>query len=120
MDLHGRQLIGGGLGGSSTTTFRGANPATGEALEPAFHEASAADVDAACGLAGQAASQMQKRPPKDRAALLRAIAEQIVALGDDLIVRAMSESGLPRPRLEGERGRTVGQLKLFADMVDEG
>src|SRR5215212_1657968 len=120
MDLHGQQLIGGGSAGGSTPEFRGANPATGEPLEPAFYEASAADVDAACGLARQAAPQLQKRTPKDRAALLRAIAEQIVALGDDLITRAMAESGLPRPRLEGERGRTVGQLKLFAEVVDEG
>src|SRR3546814_431282 len=32
----------------------------------------------------------------------------------------MTESGLPRARLEGERGRTVGQLRLFADVVRKG
>jgi 2,5-dioxopentanoate dehydrogenase len=32
----------------------------------------------------------------------------------------MRESGLPRGRLEGERGRTVGQLRLFAEVVREG
>ncbi|PMV39444.1 aldehyde dehydrogenase (NADP(+)), partial [Pseudomonas sp. FW305-3-2-15-C-LB1] len=31
-----------------------------------------------------------------------------------------AESGLPRARLEGERGRTVGQLKLFAQVVRQG
>ncbi len=36
-----------------------------------------------------------------------------MAIGDDLIQAAMRESGLPRARLEGERGRTVGQLGLF-------
>ena len=51
---------------------------------------------------------------------LETIAEQILALGDGLIERAMRESGLPRARLEGERGRTVGQLRLFASVVREG
>ena len=41
-------------------------------------------------------------------------------IGDALIVRAMQESGLPRARLEGERGRTMNQLKLFAEVVREG
>ncbi len=41
-------------------------------------------------------------------------------MGDDLIVRAMAESGLPRARLEGERGRTAGQLRLFAEVVRQG
>ena len=58
--------------------------------------------------------------PKTRAAFLEAIAEQIAALGDALIERAMAETGLPRARLEGERGRTIGQLRLFASVLREG
>ncbi|MEL0211238.1 MAG: aldehyde dehydrogenase family protein, partial [Novosphingobium sp.] len=57
---------------------------------------------------------------EERAAFLEAIASEILAIGDDLIEAAMSESGLPRARLEGERGRTVGQLRLFADVVRKG
>jgi alpha-ketoglutaric semialdehyde dehydrogenase len=41
-------------------------------------------------------------------------------LGDDLIVRVISESGLTRPRIEGERGRTCGQLRLFATILRQG
>ena len=41
-------------------------------------------------------------------------------LGDALIERTMAESGLPRGRIEGERGRTTGQLRLFAEVVREG
>ena len=41
-------------------------------------------------------------------------------LGDELIVRVMAESNLPRPRLEGERGRTIGQLKMFANLLRDG
>ena len=58
--------------------------------------------------------------PASRAAFLEACAEAILAIGDELIVRAMAETGLPRARLEGERGRTVGQLRLFAQVVRQG
>jgi NADP-dependent aldehyde dehydrogenase len=33
---------------------------------------------------------------------------------------AMKETGLPEARLEGERGRTVAQLRLFADHIETG
>src|SRR5690606_23324001 len=49
-----------------------------------------------------------------------AIAEEILALDSMLIARAESETGLPEGRLVGERGRTVGQLRLFAEVVEEG
>ena len=49
-----------------------------------------------------------------------AIADEIVALGDALIERAHAETGLPVARLQGERGRTVGQLRLFARVVRDG
>jgi NADP-dependent aldehyde dehydrogenase len=52
--------------------------------------------------------------------LLETIADNIVALGDELVARVMAESGLPRPRVEGERGRTAGQLRLFAQVVRAG
>ena len=54
------------------------------------------------------------------AALLTAIAEEILALGDGLIERASAESGLDLDRLKGERARTTNQLKLFAEVVKEG
>ena len=43
-----------------------------------------------------------------------------MALGDELIERCVAESGLLRGRVEGERGRTVGQLRFFADIVRKG
>lgn len=57
---------------------------------------------------------------KQKAAFLRAIADQIEALGDQLIDAAMTESGLPEGRIRGEKGRTLGQLRLFAAHVEEG
>jgi 2,5-dioxopentanoate dehydrogenase len=57
---------------------------------------------------------------KQKAAFLRAIAEEIEALGDILIQTASRESNLPIARFMGERGRTTGQLRMFADYVEEG
>lgn len=54
------------------------------------------------------------------AGFLTGIGEAIMQLGDDLLRTAGEETGLPRPRLEGERARTVGQLALFARVVTEG
>ena len=51
---------------------------------------------------------------------MEAIADEIMALGDPLIARACGESGLPEGRIQGERGRTCNQLKMFANLVREG
>ena len=59
-------------------------------------------------------------PLARRAAFLEAIADNIMALGDTLLNRAHAETGLPLARLTGERGRTVGQLRLFASVVRDG
>ena len=56
----------------------------------------------------------------DRAALLDAIADAIEARGDAITAIGSAETGLPEARLIGERGRTTGQLRLFARHVREG
>src|SRR6202042_1830272 len=58
--------------------------------------------------------------PRDRANFLRTIADELTADGAAVVERAQLETGLPRPRLEGELARTTGQLRLFAEVVDEG
>ncbi|WP_239017787.1 aldehyde dehydrogenase (NADP(+)) [Sphingomonas aracearum] len=103
-----------------TTTFQGVDAATGAPLEPSYPISSLADVDAACAAADAAFDAYRATDPETRAAFLEAIGEEIVALGDALIERAHRESGLPVARLTGERGRTVGQLKLFAQVVRDG
>jgi len=62
----------------------------------------------------------RKTTGHERAALLRDIAGEIEALGDVLIETASRESRLPAARITGERGRTVAQLRMFADLLDEG
>ncbi|HEY6505018.1 MAG TPA: aldehyde dehydrogenase (NADP(+)) [Chitinophagaceae bacterium] len=56
----------------------------------------------------------------ERAEFLEAISDEIMRLGDALIERTHLETGLPEARITGERGRTVGQLKLFASLLREG
>jgi NADP-dependent aldehyde dehydrogenase len=113
-------FIGGAAVKGRAEAVRGIDPATGEALEPAYGGAGPAELERACVLAQEAFDAYRETGLEERARFLEKIAGNILAIGDDLIVRAMRESGLPRARLEGERGRTVGQLKLFAQVVREG
>ena len=57
---------------------------------------------------------------KQKADFLRQIAVEIEHLGDNLIETAANESHLPLARLTGERARTTGQLRLFAEFLEEG
>ena len=120
MTLHGKSLIAGAPAETSTRTFRAVSPLDSSDLEPAFHESGQEDVNRALSLAEEAFPIYKKISAEDRAAFLEKIAEEILAIGDDLLQRAHVETGLPIDRLTGERGRTVGQLRLFAEIVREG
>jgi NADP-dependent aldehyde dehydrogenase len=118
-DLTGAALLGSrDLTGAAT--FQAIDPATGTTLEPAFFEAGPAEVAQAAALAAQAYPLYRATSPQARAAFLDAIAANIEALGDTLIARAARETGLPVARLNGERARTTGQLRLFANWVRAG
>ncbi|MCJ2048604.1 aldehyde dehydrogenase (NADP(+)) [Methylobacterium sp. J-070] len=105
---------------TAAETFVALNPATGTPLEPAFSAAGAAEVEAACALAEAAFPSFSETAPALRATFLESVAAAVTDLGAPLIARAMAETGLPQARLEGERARTVGQLRLFADLVRAG
>lgn len=119
MPLHGKLLIG-GQEVATRTGFSGIEAATGAVLAPEFHVAGPAEVARAGALAGAAFDIFRNADLEIRAQLLEKIADNILALGDELLDRAGAESGLPRARLEGERGRTMGQLRLFASVVRQG
>ncbi|MCL9999632.1 MAG: aldehyde dehydrogenase family protein, partial [Erythrobacter sp.] len=119
MTLTGRNLIAGAWR-EGASHFIAREAASGNALEPAFAESSADDVADACAAAAAAQGTYAALPLSERAAFLRLVAAKIDALGNSLTRRAMLESGLPEARLNGERGRTVGQLRLFADEVENG
>ncbi|HEU5402230.1 MAG TPA: aldehyde dehydrogenase (NADP(+)) [Terriglobales bacterium] len=116
----GTSLIGFGRAHAGQRTFNAVNPATGEKLSPAYHVASREDIDAACALAQDAFPTFSRLPGRKRAEFLRAIANRIEAIGSTLVETAMRETALPSPRLQGETARTCGQLRLFAQVLDEG
>ena len=120
MILHGKSLLGGATGSTGGTIFFAVNPATGGRLAPDFHEASLAEVDCALQASARAFADYRTRPAETRAQFLESIAREIEALGDTLLQRAQAETGLPPARLQGERGRTCAQLRLFAQVVREG
>ena len=96
------------------TTFR-SDPVTGDALT--FQSGGKAEIDAAIQAAEVAFEIYGWTCRADRAAFLEAIADEIEARGDALTAYGTAETGLPAARLNGERGRTTGQLRLFADHI---
>ena len=120
MTLHGKSLLAGESGLPGGKTFRAVNPATNLPLDPEFHEASAAEVDRALAQSAAAFADYRTRSGEERATFLETIAAEIEALGDALPSRANAETGLPLARITGERARTCGQLRLFAQLVREG
>ncbi len=120
MTLHGNSFIGFGQSKEGKGSFRATNPTTGEEMDPPFHHAATSEVDRATAMAAAAFEEYEALPATRRAVFLRAIGEQIMALGDELLERTAAETALPMARLQGERGRTVGQLTMFADLVEEG
>ena len=120
MTLHGESILGGTRSKIGARTFQAANPATNELLEPHFHESTEAEVARALELATAAFAEYRGKPASQIAGFLEEIGAQIVALGETLIKRAHLETALPEARLNGERTRTVDQLRLFASVVREG
>jgi len=104
----------------STPVFTAADPATGQPLSPDFCEAQAEQVDHALVAAVNAMASTRDLDPRWPAGLLDGIADEVMKLGDALLERAGQETALPKGRLVSERGRTVGQLKIFAQIVRDG
>jgi NADP-dependent aldehyde dehydrogenase len=118
--LTGQMLIGSSSAAGREAAVRGIDPSTGKELDPAYGGATPHDLERACTLAAAAFDEYRETSIEARAKFLERVAERILGVGDALIERAMQESGLPRPRLEGERMRTVNQIRLFAAVVREG
>lgn len=113
---HGKHLIAGEWV-TGDTTFQ-SEPAHGTAYH--FAVGTPALVDRACAAAENSFWSYGYATRADRAAFLESIAEEIDARGDAITQIGTSETGLPEGRLVGERGRTVGQLRLFASHIRDG
>lgn len=120
MTLTGHSLIAGQpVAGEGKTAF-GFDPASNEQLAPAYTLITQEQLKGATTAAAEAFESFSTLDPDTHAAFLDAIADNIEAIGDELIIRAGRETGLPAARLQGERARTTGQLRLFANVVRQG
>lgn len=119
--IAGLSLLGGAppatKGGDS---FCAINPATGREIEPLFVSAQHPDVYHAAELAAAAVPVLASIGTTQKATFLRVIADELSKDGASIVERAQLETGLPASRLQGELARTSGQLRLFADVVEEG
>ena len=120
MKLSGKNLVGFSQYALGNRTYKGFNPVTLEESSELFYDATPEEVSKAMDLAYEAFSSYGRFSGTRKAEFLEAIADEIEALGDELIRRVTSETGLPEARCIGERGRTTGQLRMFAGLLHEG
>ena len=100
--------------------FYSFNPAKQDNNEYQFYKATPSEVNNAVEKASSAFQVYRKKSGSEKADFLEAIAQEILNAGDELITTCCNETGLPAARIEGERLRTVNQLKMFAALVKEG
>lgn len=121
MILTGKSLIAGEwCAGSQADVFHAYAPIEDDYLPEPFYNATDSMVEEAAQRAGAAFIPFAETSRAERATFLDTIAEEILNLGPQLIEITSKETGLPQARLEGERGRTVNQLKLFAHYLRNG
>ncbi len=118
--LAGRSLIGFREGNGSGEPLYASDPTTGQHLQPGFIAATSEEVDLAVRLASKAFDAYGRTSGQDRGKLLRAIATKIESIAAEIIARAGQETALPQARLQGETARTCAQLRLFAQVAEEG
>ncbi|MGA2855352.1 MAG: aldehyde dehydrogenase (NADP(+)) [Candidatus Sulfotelmatobacter sp.] len=118
--LSGRSLIGFREGAGTAELLYATDPTTGQHLQPGFVPATGEEVELAARLAAEAFEVYRRAPGRERGAFLRKIATKIESIAEEVIERAGQETALPRARLQGETARTCGQLRLFAQVAEEG
>ncbi len=118
--ITGKNYIGNNLSAKGIKTYTTFNPQLNKENKFNFVEATTEEIDQAVHLATNAYDQFSGLSGIRKAEFLNAIADEILALDALLITTYCSETGLPEGRAKGERGRTVGQLRSFAEMVNEG
>jgi len=114
--LTGKHLIAGDWIAGETTFD--SDPAHGP--QRGFSVGSPSHVDAAAKAAEEAFWSYGYSSRAERAAFLNAIADEIEKRSEEITEIGTQETGLPEARLQGERGRTTGQLRLFATHIEKG
>ena len=117
--ITGKNYIGNKLSALGTISHKTINPKLNIENPTEFIEATSEEIEEAAQLASEAFKVFRKVSGKEKASFLNAIADEILALDQELINAYTTESGLPEGRALGERGRTIMQLKSFADLVSK-
>jgi NADP-dependent aldehyde dehydrogenase len=116
----GHNFIGGQRSALGAIQLHSLDATTGEALPHAFFQSTEAEVDSAVKAAAAAYPLYRNLSAERRAEFLDAIADELDALGDDFVALVCRETALPSGRIQGERGRTSGQMRLFAKVLRRG
>lgn len=119
-NITGKSIVGFARSTSDEPFTKAVDPGTGETIKPQFFTASSDEVTQAVDLAEKAFPVYSNLPAAKRAEFLRRIAELIEEAGDTIAERGVKETGLPEARMRGETGRTTGQLRMFAALIEEG
>ncbi|MBN2470908.1 MAG: aldehyde dehydrogenase (NADP(+)) [Anaerolineae bacterium] len=118
--ISGKNLIAGQWSAQGNETFAAVDPRMKAEGSVRFFNATDGEIELAVRQAASAFKTMRLYTAEVRAAFLESAADEIDKLGAALIETADAETGLGQPRLEGERGRTTSQLRLFASLLREG
>ena len=117
MSITGKNYIGSQLSAEGKITFQTINPITNTKNEWVCIEATSEEIEKATALAWSAFKEYRKTPDVKRANFLDEIANEIENLGENLLQTYCAESGLPEGRAKLERGRTLFQLRTFAEFI---
>lgn len=117
---HELQIIGYEYSGSGDETFYSYDPVKQTNNEYSFLKATTDELVRAVEKASAAFQVYRKKSGAEKADFLVAIAENLLNTGEDLVNICSKETGLPMARIEGERMRTVNQMKMFATLLREG
>lgn len=120
MSLKGCSIVAGRHANGSGLPFHAVRPDSGASLEPAYLSAGPGEVNAAAQAARDAFQDFGYSKGKVRGTFLRAIAKGLESRADEFVARTPQETGLPEARVRAELARTAGQLRLFAELVEEG
>ncbi|QCT21529.1 aldehyde dehydrogenase (NADP(+)) [Jejubacter calystegiae] len=120
MKITGYNFIGSERSAQGDTVLESLDATSGEALPWRFYQATEQEAATACEAARNAFTAYSRLAPEQRARFLEAIADELDALDDEFLTLASRETALPVARLRGERGRTSGQMRLFATVLRRG
>lgn len=113
-------LISGRAVAGTDGTIRAIDPTTDTPTGPEFTLVETAQITQAAEAAANAFEQYRRTSPEERCAFLHTAADRIEMRGDEIVATAMTETGLPEPRLRGELARTANQLRLLGEAARSG